>query len=155
VGVCEPDEVPQTWRGGTGVGWDDGTGSEDVDHCDSVLDQSQNFDAVEQPPSPSDSNYLQRLRASAIHDQGEFCFMSLSLSISTLVTNFMLSVDDWTDMPENDDFSPGVFVNLLHNPERYTGYAGPNARRVWSSIMEDNCFGGEDDGLLERRVFYR
>jgi Endoplasmic Reticulum Oxidoreductin 1 (ERO1) len=49
----------------------------------------------------------------------------------------------------------GVYVNLLQNPERFTGYAGPSARRVWNSIKEENCFGGADDTCLEKRVFYR
>src|SRR5437588_12432808 len=34
----------------------------------------------------------------------------------------------------------GVFVNLLENPERFTGYAGPSASLVWKSIYEENCF---------------
>ncbi|NDC75729.1 hypothetical protein EBZ70_10700, partial [bacterium] len=27
----------------------------------------------------------------------------------------------------------GVFVNLLQNPETFTGYSGPSARRVWQA----------------------
>lgn len=33
-----------------------------------------------------------------------------------------------------------MFVNLLDNPERFTGYAGASASRVWKSIYEENCF---------------
>jgi hypothetical protein len=59
----------------------------------------------------------------------------------------------------------GVYVNLLDNPESFTGYAGESARRVWKAIQEENCF--SDDGYsrtasnnangqcLEKRVFYR
>ena len=36
----------------------------------------------------------------------------------------------------------GAYVNLLQNPERYTGYAGPSAARVWKGIQQENCFGG-------------
>lgn len=36
----------------------------------------------------------------------------------------------------------GVYVDLLKNPERFTGYAGPSANRVWKSIYEENCFNG-------------
>jgi hypothetical protein len=35
----------------------------------------------------------------------------------------------------------GVFVNLEKNPERFTGYAGPSAQRIWKAIYEENCFG--------------
>uniref|UniRef100_A0A3B5AYS7 Endoplasmic reticulum oxidoreductase 1 beta n=1 Tax=Stegastes partitus TaxID=144197 RepID=A0A3B5AYS7_9TELE len=68
------------------------------------------------------------------------------------------------------------YVDLLLNPERFTGYKGPSAWRVWNSIYEENCFKprsvyrplnplapsrGEGfynwlEGLcLEKRVFYR
>ncbi|GAA5979726.1 hypothetical protein JCM11641_004066 [Rhodosporidiobolus odoratus] len=36
--------------------------------------------------------------------------------------------------------SDGVYVDLLSNPERFTGYAGPSANRVWRAIYEENCF---------------
>ncbi|KAG8516612.1 ERO1-like protein beta, partial [Galemys pyrenaicus] len=32
------------------------------------------------------------------------------------------------------------YVDLLLNPERYTGYKGSSAWRVWNSIYEENCF---------------
>lgn len=34
----------------------------------------------------------------------------------------------------------GVYVDLLQNPERFTGYAGPSSSRVWKAIYEENCF---------------
>lgn len=63
------------------------------------------------------------------------------------------------------------YVDLLLNPERYTGYKGPSPRRIWRSIYEENCFKpeknygygpqyGADLSLessmcLEKRVFFR
>uniref|UniRef100_A0A8K9XXX1 Endoplasmic reticulum oxidoreductase 1 beta n=1 Tax=Oncorhynchus mykiss TaxID=8022 RepID=A0A8K9XXX1_ONCMY len=68
----------------------------------------------------------------------------------------------------DDETSPDAdYVDLLLNPERYTGYKGPSAWRVWNSIYEENCLlsscirAGEGfynwlEGLcLEKRVFYR
>ncbi|XP_069036112.1 ERO1-like protein beta isoform X1 [Lepisosteus oculatus] len=81
----------------------------------------------------------------------------------------------------DDETSPDAeYVDLRLNPERYTGYKGPSAWRVWNSIYEENCFKprsvyrplnplapskGDDDGegfynwleglCLEKRVFYR
>ena len=46
-------------------------------------------------------------------------------------------------------------MNLIQNPESFTGYSGPSAHRVWQSIQQENCFGGLDDTCLEKRVFYR
>ncbi|KAG8444526.1 hypothetical protein GDO86_009621 [Hymenochirus boettgeri] len=68
----------------------------------------------------------------------------------------------------DDERSPDAqYVDLLLNPERYTGYKGSSAWRVWNSIYEENCFKprsvyrplnplAPNIGLcLEKRVFYR
>lgn len=42
-----------------------------------------------------------------------------------------------------DEASPdseGVYVDLYDNPERFTGYAGASANKVWKAIYEENCF---------------
>ncbi|KAH8551765.1 endoplasmic reticulum Oxidoreductin 1-domain-containing protein [Umbelopsis sp. PMI_123] len=41
---------------------------------------------------------------------------------------------------ENEADSEGVYVDLSQNPERFTGYTGVSAARVWKSIYEENCF---------------
>ncbi|EGZ28308.1 hypothetical protein PHYSODRAFT_353513 [Phytophthora sojae] len=53
-----------------------------------------------------------------------------------------------------------TYINLLENPERYTGYSGVQAERIWKSIYEENCFTPPEesklDGMcLEERVYYR
>jgi hypothetical protein len=58
-------------------------------------------------------------------------------------------------MPERDEVGHGVYVNLLENPERFTGYSGASAQRVWRSIQQENCFGGANDVCVEKRLFYR
>ncbi|KAM3876838.1 ERO1-like protein alpha [Diretmus argenteus] len=41
----------------------------------------------------------------------------------------------------DDEESPdSQYVDLLLNPERYTGYKGPEAWQIWNSIYEENCF---------------
>ena len=37
--------------------------------------------------------------------------------------------------------SEGEYYDLSTIPERYTGYAGQDARRIWRAIYEENCFG--------------
>ena len=32
------------------------------------------------------------------------------------------------------------FTDLLANPERYTGYKGAHAHKIWNSIYNENCF---------------
>ncbi|XP_042486859.1 endoplasmic reticulum oxidoreductin-1-like [Macadamia integrifolia] len=44
----------------------------------------------------------------------------------------------WTNDDETDN-SEMTYVNLQLNPERYTGYTGPSARRIWDAIYTENC----------------
>jgi len=40
-----------------------------------------------------------------------------------------------------DEADPEVqYVDLLLNPERYTGYVGESAHRIWNTIYKENCF---------------
>ncbi|KAH8922415.1 endoplasmic oxidoreductin [Atractiella rhizophila] len=41
---------------------------------------------------------------------------------------------------EDEQVSNGLYVDLLSNPERFTGYSGPSANKIWKSIYEENCF---------------
>ncbi|CAO1632289.1 unnamed protein product [Sympodiomycopsis kandeliae] len=49
----------------------------------------------------------------------------------------------WDDENLSSDAS---WVDLIKNPERFTGYAGPGANRVWKAIYEENCFGAVPKG---------
>ncbi|KAI0823713.1 endoplasmic oxidoreductin [Trametes gibbosa] len=40
-----------------------------------------------------------------------------------------------------DDMTEGDYIDLTLNPERFTGYTGPSAHRVWEAIYKENCFG--------------
>lgn len=43
---------------------------------------------------------------------------------------------------EDEDWSPeSTWVDLMDNPEKFTGYSGTSAHKVWRSIYEENCFG--------------
>ncbi|KAL1925149.1 uncharacterized protein VTP21DRAFT_32 [Calcarisporiella thermophila] len=41
---------------------------------------------------------------------------------------------------EDEADQEGAYVNLLENPERFTGYNGEPSVRVWRAIYEENCF---------------
>ncbi|KAF3057218.1 Endoplasmic reticulum oxidoreductin-1 [Daldinia childiae] len=44
-------------------------------------------------------------------------------------------------IPEDESASgKGDYVSLVHNPERFTGYAGEGAKMVWDAIYRENCF---------------
>ncbi|KAK9378311.1 endoplasmic reticulum Oxidoreductin 1-domain-containing protein [Kockiozyma suomiensis] len=69
-------------------------------------------------------------------------------------------------VPEDETSDgPGVYVSLVDNPERYTGYIGKHANMVWNEIYKQNCFADDDnnadigsaisDTCVEKRVFYK
>lgn len=73
----------------------------------------------------------------------ELSFLNTTISEKVL-EDFAL----WTaydDAQDNfcvlDDFDDEAeYVDLLLNPERYTGYRGLSAHRIWHSIYMENCF---------------
>uniref|UniRef100_A0A5B7BDB0 Putative Endoplasmic reticulum oxidoreductins 1 isoform 1 n=1 Tax=Davidia involucrata TaxID=16924 RepID=A0A5B7BDB0_DAVIN len=61
----------------------------------------------------------------------------------------------WTndDETNNDEMT---YVNLQLNPERYTGYTGPSARRIWDAIYTENCPRYPSGGFCpEKRILYK
>ena len=53
------------------------------------------------------------------------------------------ALDEERDYCIPDDFysaSDMIYVSLIHNPERFTGYAGPHAHSIWREIYKRNCF---------------
>ena len=65
-----------------------------------------------------------------------------------------------------DDDHQCVYVNLLDNPERFTGYGGSQSYDVWKAIYSENCFpntnpmsmkdvNAEPEQCVEKKLFYR
>ncbi|OLY84107.1 Endoplasmic reticulum oxidoreductin-1 [Smittium mucronatum] len=42
---------------------------------------------------------------------------------------------------ETDTGPEGMWVDLVDNPEKFTGYAGSSANQIWMTIYQHNCFG--------------
>lgn len=53
---------------------------------------------------------------------------------------------DFCHWEQEETSSESVWVDLIKNPERFTGYAGKSANRVWKAIYEENCFGAVPKG---------
>uniref|UniRef100_A0A2P2J689 Endoplasmic reticulum oxidoreductin-1 n=1 Tax=Rhizophora mucronata TaxID=61149 RepID=A0A2P2J689_RHIMU len=61
----------------------------------------------------------------------------------------------WTNDDETDN-AEMTYVNLQLNPERYTGYTGPSARRIWDAVYSENCPKYPSEELCqEERVLYK
>ncbi|KAF5472522.1 hypothetical protein F2P56_009236 [Juglans regia] len=61
----------------------------------------------------------------------------------------------WTNDDETDN-SEMTYVNLQLNPERYTGYAGPSARRIWDAVYSENCPKyPSEESCQEEKILYK
>ncbi|KAL6544935.1 Endoplasmic reticulum oxidoreductin-1 [Orobanche minor] len=66
-----------------------------------------------------------------------------------------IEVDNpWTNDDETDN-AEMTYVNLQLNPERYTGYTGPSARRIWDAIYLENCQKYPSEECQEKRILYK
>ncbi|CAF0852159.1 unnamed protein product [Brachionus calyciflorus] len=65
--------------------------------------------------------------------------------------------------PDDETHAQAEYLDLVLNPERFTGYKAPHAHKIWNSIYRENCFentdriayGPEKNTCLEKRFFYR
>jgi len=55
---------------------------------------------------------------------------------------------------ENEiDANNGIYVDLLKNPEGYTGYQG---QQIWTAIYKENCFSGILENMCnEEKIFFK
>ncbi|NP_001148525.1 Endoplasmic reticulum oxidoreductin-1 [Zea mays] len=61
----------------------------------------------------------------------------------------------WTSDDETDN-NEMTYVNLQLNPERYTGYTGDSARRIWDAIYKENCPKYPSEELChEKKALYK
>lgn len=100
---------------------------------------------------------------------------------ATLSDKTLADLKSWKDFDESqspfceldseDHCTDCDYVDLTRNPERFTGYSGESAHRVWRAIYEENCFRPSSvksthfssaflpdtlEGMcLEKRAFYR
>lgn len=104
------------------------------------------------------------------HD-AELGYLNTTISEKTqgdfeLWTEYDNAQDNFCMLDDKD--TDAKYVDLLLNPERYTGYKGKSAHRIWNSIYMENCFRPNhvhsnpyitderlNDMCLEHRVFYR
>lgn len=61
----------------------------------------------------------------------------------------------WTYDDETDN-GEMTYVNLQLNPERYTGYDGPSAGRIWDAVYSENCPKYSSGEMCqEKKVLYK
>ncbi|EPS40975.1 hypothetical protein H072_5117 [Dactylellina haptotyla CBS 200.50] len=47
---------------------------------------------------------------------------------------------DYCVLEDEFNVKNSVYVSLVDNPERFTGYAGKSANNVWRAVYQENCF---------------
>ncbi|XP_030760596.1 ero1-like protein [Sitophilus oryzae] len=139
VESCEEDEIPIGLKG-------------DIKHMSFKYSENEAHDCTDQSMN---LDYLNKtISEKAQHDMEKWA------AYDDAQDNFCV-IDDKDEEAE--------YVDLLLNPERYTGYAGLSAQRVWKAIYLENCFRPKksfsfnsyiqsdrlNDMCLEERVFYR
>lgn len=69
-----------------------------------------------------------------------------------LFEKYNYSSSQW--LVENEiDSKNGIYVDLLKNPEGYTGYQG---QQIWTSIYKENCFSVLEKNMCsEEKVFFK
>lgn len=147
VKPCRDDEIPPGLKGDPKLNH----GNEDM-HI-KYLESSQNVEGECDTDVIDELGYLNTTISAAA--QEEFALWQAHDDAQ----------DNFCTLPDED--GEAQYVDLSINPERYTGYRGPSAHRVWRSIYMENCFRPKNsfdayipaaklNGLcLEKRAFYR
>lgn len=83
---------------------------------------------------------------------------TVNSEVEPTIKSKLLNIKGWRGynnpwMADGDENEEYLYINLLVNPERYTGYKGEHAHRIWNSIYSQSCF--ESINCAEKRVFWR
>ncbi|KAM4690921.1 ERO1-like protein alpha [Rhinophrynus dorsalis] len=123
--------------------WDDNT------HC-GARDCAVKPCSTDEVPGLKDSGFKYTEEANRVHGdqecETEKTLSAVDESLSEEAQEAMLRWNRHDDSSDSfcevdDDSSPEAeYVDLLKNPERYTGYKGSDTWRIWNSIYEENCF---------------
>ncbi|PRQ30671.1 putative thiol oxidase [Rosa chinensis] len=105
-------------------------------------------------PEPFKRRLHRGLTSDSLVCQEEKLQGSVDRTLDSRVFRGWIDTDNpWIIDDENDNGSEMTYVNLLLNPERYTGYTGPSARRIWDAVYSENC--PKCDICQEQGVLYK
>lgn len=106
------------------------------------------IETMEQDPDlpwEMQSQFLSKLREDSISsDAPEGSVEECAPETETI---FAYPPHDYCYPEDESSDSRGVWVDLNDNTERFTGYSGPHAHKVWRAVYQENCFGysGDDE----------
>jgi ERO1-like protein alpha len=132
---CPKEEIPSKWY---------------------AQDKAEKELAASQATSAAAATKQQKQQEPCEDQRGESALSKVEFKNADVGTSF----SPWQENKQssssmqNSDDDNMVYVNLLENPERFTGYSGLSATRVWKAIYDENCFVSKDL-CLEERVYFR
>ena len=81
-----------------------------------------------------DENEVPKIWTQPTHS-GEFLNTKIDDPFNKWVDKYTINTKQWL-LEEDIDSKEGSYVNLLKNPEGYTGYRGAH---IWNAIFKENC----------------
>ncbi|CAM9770828.1 unnamed protein product [Scytosiphon promiscuus] len=136
---CSPDEIPKPWL------------EED--------ERSVAKGAVDVQPGDDCSEQIRKEKACQENSETERDFGKVDHSQSSPVED---EFNPWSEAANaavwalQEEGGEGFeYVNLDLNPEKFTGYSGASAARVWGSIYWENLKGYQDNACMEKRILFR
>jgi ERO1-like protein alpha len=115
---CEPDEIPRTWLESP-----DGLNQQDQS---SITSHAAWITSAGNHSINAQRQHLERVDRSEARAGESFREWKTT------------NENSWIE--QDDDTENMVYINLLKNPERFTGYSGESARRVWNAIHQENWY---------------
>lgn len=91
------------------------------------------------------TQYLGKLAKDSYMSEAEWGSRDTGVSGSCVVENGVNNDLDYCYPEDESNGSPGVYVSLMDNPERFTGYSGAHAHKIWRAVYQENCFGYSGD----------
>ncbi len=97
-----------------------------------------------------DENEVPKIWTQPTHS-GEFLNTKIDDPFNKWVDKYTINTKQWL-LEEDVDSKDGSYVNLLKNPEGYTGYRGAH---IWNAIFKENCLSDKYNSLCkEDKIFF-
>ena len=98
-----------------------------------------------------DENEVPKIWEQETH-RGEFLNIKIEDPFNKWIDKYTINTKQWL-LEEDIDSKDGTYINLLKNPEGYTGYRGAH---IWNAIFKENCLSDRFNFLCkEDRTFFR
>jgi hypothetical protein len=96
-----------------------------------------------------DENEVPKIWTQPTH-HGEFLNTKIEDPFNKWIDKYTINTKQWL-LEEDIDSKEGSYVNLLKNPEGYTGYRGAH---IWNAIFKENCLSDNYNTLCKDDKFF-